>query len=273
MKRNIDDFTEKEKYLVSTLFHQQYSVSEISEITKLSFYEVHYLLRKIEESFCAEKSVSSFHVSDSKVLILSDTHLGSKYENLSYLQEAYQYAQRQDIHVAIHAGDLIQSTISNVKVKYEDEFRQLEHVVNDYPFIEGMKNYILLGNHDYNTLKKGEEYFHILKEREDFVFLGFKRAYGTWQDQLISICHPVKKYALPISSVENFLNLKGHSHKLSYHRDKSIQVPTLSDDFIKIKNAKAGFLIGTLDHKKLEIDSFYFQDSLHEEGPVLVKRI
>lgn len=273
MKRNINDFTDREKNLVIALYFQGHSLSEISEMTQLSFYEVHFLLRKIEGSFDADQFVSSADIPYSKVLILADTHLGSKYENLSYLREAYQYAQDHDIHAAIHAGDLIQSTISNVKAKYVDEFRQLEHVIDDYPLLEGMKNYILLGNHDYNTLRKGEEYFRILKERDDFAFLGFKRAYVTWKGQLISICHPVKKYALPISSVENFLNIKGHSHKLSYHKDKSIQVPTLSDDFLKIKNARAGFLVGTLDSKKLEIDSFYFGDSLHEEGPILVKRI
>lgn len=273
LKKNIDDFTQEEKYIVQKLFHENYSIHDISDIASLSYYEVIFLLRKLEEFFDTPRYIAFDTIEDERVLILSDTHMGSIYENMDYLKEAYQYAIDCGIHTTIHAGDLIQSTMANVSEIYQDEVKQMEHVVSDYPSVEGMKNYILLGNHDYNTLKKGYPYFEILKQRDDFIFLGFKRAYLNWQDQLISICHPAKKYSLPIPSVENFLNLKGHSHKLSYNKLKSVQIPTLSDDFIKNKDTKAGFLVGSFDKKKLEIDSFYFKDSLYEEGPVLVKKI
>ena len=274
MKEGLVDFTKEDKYLVNKLYEEGCSLKEISEITGLSYYETLFLLRHLVEQLEIEKLVSCETIQDSELLIISDTHLGSIYENIDYIKEVYQYAKKNHIQTILHGGDFIQSTISNVKQELLDEKKQLEYAIKVYPYQEDIKNYILLGNHDYNTLKKGEVYFDILKEREDFVFLGFKRAYLTWQNKLISVCHQTKKYLLPIPSVDNFLNLKGHSHRLSHHKEKSVDIPTLSDDIFFHKKARPGFLVGTMDHKSLELDSYFFKDErLTYEGNILTKKM
>lgn len=273
MKNDLVDFTSEDRYLVKNLYDEGYSISEIAQITHLSFYEVIFLLRRMFDSLPLDKLVPYVHIDDSTILILSDTHLGSIYENLDYIRDTYRFAKENGIHTVLHGGDLIQSTIRNVKDEYQDEVVQLEHVKRDYPFDSSINTYILLGNHDYNTFKKSDYYMDILKEREDMHFMGVKRAYVSWQEHLVSICHTTKKYHLSIPSIDNILNLKGHSHKLSYNRVKSINIPTLSDDLSLHKNAKAGFLIGKKSTHSLEIDSYYFDDTLHTEGTILKKKI
>ncbi len=273
MKQDLTDFSIKEKVLVKKLYEEGYNVKEISELTNLSYYETIFLLRKLIDDFTYDDKIACASINDRDVLILSDTHIGSVYENLDYLKDTYRFAKKNDIHAVIHGGDLIQSTFKNVQDQLQDEKKQLEYVVKVYPYSSDIKNYILLGNHDYNTLKKGDYYFDILKERDDFEFLGFKRAYLLWNNQLVSICHTTKKYHLPILSVENVLNLKGHSHKLSYNKQKSIDIPTLSDDLLLRKKAQPGFLIGDMSQKSLEIDSYIFKNNITNEGPILKKKI
>ena len=274
MKENLLEFTDEEKYLVKELYEEGYTVSEISEIMKLTFNETIAILVRVMDGLDLVKLMAFDTISDDKVLILSDTHLGSVYENMEYLKMAYQYAKEQDIHVAFHAGDLIQSTFRNVQDQYQDERKQLRHVQRDYPSSD-IKNYILLGNHDYNTLKKDSYYYELLDERDDFYLMGFKRAYISWRDYLFSMYHTIKKYHVPIPNIESTLNFKGHSHKLSYKKLKSIDVPTLSDDLLYHGKAKPGFLIGTIHSDILQIESFYFKnESLYQEkNPILIRKI
>ena len=273
MKQSLADFTQKEKNLVKELYEEGYSVKEISEITKLSFYETIYVLKKTIDDINLKEIIACEAIKEPEVLIISDTHLGSIYENIDYLQEVYRYAQKHDIHTIIHGGDLIQSTIKNVKVKYQDEKKQLLHAIKVYPYSSDIENYILLGNHDYNTLNKGNQYMNILKERDDFHILGFKRAYILWRNHLISVFHHTEKYHLLIPNIDNELNLKGHSHKLCYKRQNSIDIPTLSDDILLRKKAQPGFLVGQISDQLLEVDSMTFGNSVHNDGPILMKKL
>ena len=273
MKFDLVDFSEKERFITEKLYDEGYSIEEISAITSLSFYEVIYILRHIKDNLPVDQLVSFKNIEEDKLLFLSDTHIGSIYENMDYINTAYKIAKEKGIHTVLHGGDLMQSTISNVADIYQDEKKQLEHIVRDYPYDSSIHTYILLGNHDFNTLKKSSYYMDILKERDDFTLLGFKRAYLSWNNHLISLCHTTKKYHLSIPSVENMLNLKGHSHKLSYNKVKSIDIPTISDDLLYHKNTHAGFLTGTMEHNNLEIGSYYFDDTIYYEGPILKKKI
>lgn len=274
MKEKLLDFTEEEKYFVKELYEEGYTIHEISEIVKLTFNETIAILVREKNDLNLEELMAFDTILEDKVLILSDTHLGSIYENIEYLNMAYQYAKEQDIHVAFHTGDLIQSTFRNVQNQYQDEKKQLKHVQRDYPFLD-MKNYILLGNHDYNTLKKDPYYYELLNEREDFYLMGFKRAYISWQNHLFSMYHTIKKYQVSIPNIENTLNLKGHSHKLSCKKIKSIDIPTLSNDLLYHGKEKPGFLIGMIHSGMLQIEYFYFMnDNLYQEkNPILIRKI
>ncbi len=93
MKENLLEFTDEEKYLVKELYEEGYTVSEISEITKLTFNETIAILVRVMDGLDLVTLMAFATISDDKVLILSDTHLGSVYENMEYLKMAYQYAK------------------------------------------------------------------------------------------------------------------------------------------------------------------------------------
>ena len=274
MKRCLSDFTKEEKFLVKDLFLEGYSPEEISIFLDLSFQEVIFVLKRMLDGLDIRSIISQAEIEEEKILIVSDTHIGSKYENFEYIKEAYRFAHdEQGIKVALHGGDLLQSTFTNVQPQYRNEVDQVEHCMENYPLYEDMINYILLGNHDYNTLKKDPFYLQRLMARPDFNILGFKRAYLTWLKDLISIYHTTKKYPLSIPPLDVVLNLKGHSHQLSYNKQSSITIPTLSDDMLQHSLARPGFLIGTKKKDELQLEAFYFRDSLHYGGKILTKKL
>ena len=166
----------------------------------------------------------------------------------------------------------IAQQFSNVNKKYANEDRQIDHLLTEYP--QGLDNYILLGNHDLNTVKKDGHYLEKLNSREDFHIMGIKRAYLSWQGHPISLYHTCKKYRMPIESLETILNLRGHSHHFTCRQSGYINIPTLSDDMFEHNYGVPGFLIGNLEDGRLTIDSYYYyKDSLRERPKILTKRI
>ncbi len=273
MKLDSSDYRKDEKANIRKLYLEGYNPHEIAYITHLTFYEVIYALKQFGQGIDIPSIIAYDDIDEKKVIFIADTHLGSIYENLDYLREVYKYAKDNDIHVIIHGGDLIQSTFTNVSNKYRDEMRQVEHVVIDYPSSKDITNYILLGNHDFNTMKKHDIFWDTLSSRKDFNLLGFKRAYLTWLKNMISVNHSTKKYHLAIPKTDTILSVHGHSHQLSYYKDKTISIPTLSDDLLQHQNARPGFLVGTQKEGYISLDSYYFKESLHHEGRILNKKI
>ncbi len=166
-----------------------------------------------------------------RLIIISDTHIGSIYERLDYLDLVYKYALDKEIPVVIHTGDLIQSTYRNVNKKYRDEEHQIQHLLETYPQIKDIETKILLGNHDYNTIRKDPKYLHMIEERVDFEVLGIRRAYIKWDDDVLSLYHRCPKYQIYIPNLEYTLQFCGHAHKLMIkEEERKLLVPSLSDD-------------------------------------------
>lgn len=273
MKKHINEFTIEDKELVIELYNEGYSVKDICILLDLSYYETVYLLQRKIDGFNAHDHLSFTDINDQELLILSDTHIGSRKENFEYIEEAYKKAATKGIKTAIHAGDLIQSTYDPVKPEFADEEKQIEHLINYYPYLSDFTTYVLLGNHDLNTFKKDPKYLQMLQDRKDLVIMGFKRAYLTWLGNLICIYHSCPKYRLTIPNIENLIQLTGHSHKLSINKQGYFYIPSASDDMIQHKTAHPGFIIGGIEDQTLTLDSYRFENGLHEDGPVLTKKI
>ena len=266
-------FEPEDMQLVIRLYEEGYSTREIAEMTNLTFQEVIVLLKRVEKDISIPDRISYAYITDPKILIVSDTHIGSKFENMDYIREAYKYAQEHDIHTVLHGGDLIQSTVKNVKREYIDEQAQIEHVIEDYPYSDTIQTLILLGNHDYLTFRKDPKYLEMLKARKDFNIMGYRRIYLTWLKSLISVYHTVKKFPFIMPALETDLTLRGHSHHLTYNKEDGLNIPSLSNDMLQNKDARPGFLVGSKSDSYINIRSFYFTNSLHEEGKVLTKKL
>lgn len=117
-----------------------------------------------------------------KALLISDTRLGSKYQQLSRLNNAYETAYKNGYKYAIHLGDITEGLYSLKNPYYQTLFEdttddQIEYVVEHYPYIEGMTTYFITGDQDLtHTSKNGIDIGRaISKKRDDMIYLGNMR--------------------------------------------------------------------------------------------------
>ena len=112
-----------------------------------------------------------------KLLLISDTHLCSKYDRLDILR--YLYAKADDLGVqhVLHSGDFTDGKSNRPEQIYElresSYEGQVQYCVDKYPHFCG-KTYVIQGNHDNWWYKScGSEIMKpISKAREDIVYLG-----------------------------------------------------------------------------------------------------
>lgn len=180
--------------------------------------------------------VMDFCDSDTKFIVISDTHLGARYENLKYLEYVYDYAKKNGIKHILVTGDLIDGNCFNYywcDKKYSNIKSQLEHVFYDYCYDEEIDNYILLGNHDFSAFcKEGIDISNYLTIRDDFKVLGYKECYLKIKDEYITLKHEVSKIITALDNPSTSINFMGHSHqyRCHYNNDSIIyKVPSLSD--------------------------------------------
>lgn len=112
-----------------------------------------------------------------KLLLISDTHLGSKYDRLDILKYLYSKADELGVQYILHSGDFTDGRSNRPEQVYElrePSFEgQVDYCMNKYPTYSG-KTYVIQGNHDDWWYKSaGSEIVKaIAREREDIVYLG-----------------------------------------------------------------------------------------------------
>ena len=130
--------------------------------------------------------------------LVSDTHGGSKFEQLTALKAFYRHADEAEVDAFIHAGDFVQGS-DRMHLGMEHEVHahgsdaQVSYVAATYPRSErGVKTYAISGNHDASFLKDGGSNVvrQIAKGREDIVYLGQDAAYLTIGNLRAYVVHP-----------------------------------------------------------------------------------
>jgi predicted phosphodiesterase len=169
-----------------------------------------------------------------KIGIVSDTHIGSKQQQETLLNYAYNDFEERGITTVLHCGDITDGLSNRPEHKYElfalgaDE--QAEYVINNYPEKKGIKTYFICGNHDGWHFKNGG--FDIGKKidsaREDMVYLGSQQATVIINNCKIRLFHPIdgSSYAYSYSGQKTMdairggekpnIMLVGHHHKQMY---------------------------------------------------------
>lgn len=113
-----------------------------------------------------------------KFAVISDTHIGSKYAQLTYLHDFYNLCEKEGIKDVYHAGDLTDGLKMRVGHEYElyevsaDDMR--DDVIKNYPCRCGMTTHFITGNHDASIYKQvgydiGQA---IARARDDMKYLG-----------------------------------------------------------------------------------------------------
>lgn len=186
-----------------------------------------------------------------KLLFLSDTHLGSKYDRLDLLRYLYDLAEKEEIDTVFHVGDLVDGNYPN-RPNHEYELKahgieeQVEYVIKNYPCREGIHTYFINGNHDYTGVRNAgfDTGKAIAKERKDMIYLGQDVADATYGKVRLRLFHGsrgqsyarsyrLQKYVEQIPSYEKpHILLMGHYHTSFYMKYSDVhcfQVPSLLD--------------------------------------------
>lgn len=118
-----------------------------------------------------------YNLENLKLLLISDTHLASKYDRLDILRYLYAKAEDKGIKYILHSGDFTDGRSNRPEQIYElkepSYEGQVQYCVDKYPHFSG-KTYVIQGNHDDWWYKSagGEILKSIAKERDDIVYLG-----------------------------------------------------------------------------------------------------
>ena len=86
-----------------------------------------------------------------KLLLISDTHLASKYDRLDILRYLYQKAEDRGINYVLHSGDVVDGRSNRPQHVYElketSYAGQRDYVVENYPESE-IPTFMISGNHE-----------------------------------------------------------------------------------------------------------------------------
>ena len=184
-------------------------------------------------------------------VVCSDSHLCQTKQQLSFINFIYDEAERRKITKVYHAGDITDGFYKNRPEQIYDLFKigadeQKDYVVKNWPKRDGIKTYLIIGNHDETHIKNGG--FNIGKaianERDDFEYLGIGHARILLTPNCImDLLHPLdgSSYAVSYSGQKYMDALTGgdkpnilfvgHHHKCLYFPYRNIhyfEVPSMT---------------------------------------------
>lgn len=119
-----------------------------------------------------------------KFAIVSDTHLGSKYQQLTHLKSAYRYCAEEGIEHVLNPGDVCAGNGRVYRGQMFEVFRHgsdqmRDYIIEHYPQEEGVTTHLIAGNHDLSFMSsEGYDICRAVAEaREDISHLGHYGAY------------------------------------------------------------------------------------------------
>lgn len=249
------DYTCIKKILLEEL-KKEVPISKLERVLKISKYEILGLIKEVNDEGLyqiAEKTngyqISKCivqpkliyqhyfgNVTKESIMVVSDSHMGSIYELVEFLNFLYEYAAKRGITKIYHIGDITDGLYTN---RAEQIYAltaigfdaQAKNIIDKYPRKEGITTYFILGNHDETHIRNGGANIGIAisRARPDMIYLGI----GTARVMLAPNCsmdmlHPLdgSSYALSYSGQKymdaltggdkpNIL-LVGHHHKAMY---------------------------------------------------------
>ncbi len=244
----------KEEYDILNLINEGRSINEIAGLLSLSCQEVYEVLRRFknhgyhllhhfypngqmhstmnnEDKTFNHKIITSSKKDELELLVISDLHFGSIYENKEYLNVIYDYCTKEGLHLLINLGDFVEGEV-NLKNIIVPPYKQIEHALSNHPQSNDILELLLLGNHDYSLLTN----YHIdvikeiLTSRSDIIPLGYAEKEIDIKNDSIVLRHPTWEFEK--GTYCHKLILSGHGHQARIHMDSAntvVYLPSLSD--------------------------------------------
>lgn len=167
--------------------------------------------------------------------VVSDTHLCSKWQQLTFLNRLYDLFGREGISKVYHAGDITEGF--KMRQGHEHEIfkfgadDQAQYVIDNYPYRPDITTEFITGNHDASHIKNGGIDIGriIARERQDMIYLGQSNAKINLTPKcVLEINHPLDGASYAISySLQKLIDsmsggdkpnilINGHHHKAMY---------------------------------------------------------
>ena len=244
---------------ILSLIINEMPLSMISKILNLSYDDIYYnivLLRmngfNINEKLYANGDIRYILSKNTKInnnykntiltepteeeitlLLTSDLHYGSNYENINLIDNMLNYAIRENIHIILNCGDFIEGVLnlSNIDIPWDE---QIYHALSLYPKIKDIITFVLFGNHDYSILDTyGQDIRYVIKNnRYDIIPLGYGRSNIKIKNDEIILEHAINNRKLLHDNYKNKIIIRGHGHETKFRIDGVnyiINLPSLSD--------------------------------------------
>lgn len=167
--------------------------------------------------------------------IVSDTHINSKYTQLTRLHDMYDIFRDEEIDTVYHVGDIDEGEQMRVGHQYEcynqgaDSHR--DEIVRVYPKKDGIVTYFITGNHDASLLRRAG--FNIGKSisryRDDMIYIGADdvlvhltpkctmELFHPWDGSPYSVSYKLQKRVETVPEFERpDILIMGHYHKAEY---------------------------------------------------------
>lgn len=225
---------------LKTLSTKEISLSSLCEKLELNAYEVLGLIRELRleginiviqrrdddiymfnqgERELNEENSYKFYTDENnrfKFVAISDTRFGSKYQQLSILNDIYTKADSLGYKNVIHCGNISEGLYSLNNIYSEcnfldDTLRQVDYIAEHYPYIEGIETYFITGLKDEKHLKNNKINIgkRINDARKDMTYLGYSSCNVTIDKAKMLIFNPklVKTYTVsyrPQQQVDSF---------------------------------------------------------------------
>ena len=188
---------------IKNLTEKEISLSDVSKYLKLNEFEILGLLRELRQEGInigiqkkdddiylfnhGERELNKdnryqFYTDENnefKFVAISDTRLGSKFQQLTILNDIYLKAFEMGYRNVILCGNIseglfpVTNTYSDTNF-LADTLEQVDYITQYYPYIEGMKTYFITGTRDEKHLKSNKINIgkRISDSREDMIYLG-----------------------------------------------------------------------------------------------------
>lgn len=212
--------------IISDIKNQGYNIQRIGNIVQISNIVVP-TENRIEREWTGEKII--------RFGIIGDTHINSKYTQITHLHKLYDIFKSEGIDTVYHTGDIDEGEKMRPGHEYElynhgaDE--HIEEIVRVFPKREGITTHFITGNHDTSYVKIcGLDIgCKIAEKRPDMIYLGYMSAViNLTPNCTLELRHPIDGTAYAISyktqkmieamsggEKPNILAV-GHYHKAEY---------------------------------------------------------
>lgn len=209
---------------------------------------------KLQKGFQTEKEISlitSPNEQQIRLIFISDLHLASIKDRVDLLNQVYEFCSKEDIHIIINSGDMVDGFLGYAIKKYTSFEKQIEYMLKVYPYDKNILNFTCLGNHESDALERtGQNLETILEiKRHDIIPLGYGIGKLKIKNDEIIIKHPKTNFSKNIDISNNNLVIYGHSHraKNEVHENRvNLYVPTLSD-LQRHQGVFPGFIKATIE--------------------------